>query len=232
MKRTSFFSRLVRIRGQVLGLLEHRPRGLAQVHAELVGDDVRERRLAEAGRAEQQHVVHRLAAHLRRADEDLELLARLRLADVFGEPLRAQGPLDRLLVGRRGNAAHDASVQACSARRGRAGGEVVGLDAHGRLSNPRQARQAKCPDRDDRQLRSRSAARAVAIEVACRARPRRSGAVLLAATLGLKTFVPLLAAVSAQMQGKAVGDVCAVYGVAAGRRGAGPGGAGFTSSRP
>ncbi len=36
---------------------------------------------------------------------------------------------------------------------------------------------------------------------------------VLAATLALKTFVPLLAAVSAQMQGKAVGDVCAVYGV-------------------
>ena len=45
------------------------------------------------------------------------------------------------------------------------------------------------------------------------ARGRVVWALLLAATLGLKTFVPLLAAVSAQMQGKAVGDVCAVYGV-------------------
>jgi hypothetical protein len=42
---------------------------------------------------------------------------------------------------------------------------------------------------------------------------RVAWAVLLAATLALKAFVPLLAAVSAQMQGKAVGDVCSVYGV-------------------
>jgi hypothetical protein len=36
---------------------------------------------------------------------------------------------------------------------------------------------------------------------------------LLAATLVFKSFVPLLAATAAQMQGKAVADVCAVYGV-------------------
>jgi hypothetical protein len=35
-----------------------------------------------------------------RADEDLELLARLALPDVFREALRAQRPLDRFLVGR------------------------------------------------------------------------------------------------------------------------------------
>jgi hypothetical protein len=85
--------------GQVLGLFQHRPRGRAQVDAELVGDDVAERGLAQPGRAEQQHVVHRFAAHLRRADEDLELLARLRLADVFGQPLGTQRPLDRSSFG-------------------------------------------------------------------------------------------------------------------------------------
>ena len=79
-------------RRQVLGLLQHRARGRAQVDAELVGDDVAERRLAEAGRAEQQHVVHRLAAHPRRADEDLELLARLGLADVLGAGPWAAAP--------------------------------------------------------------------------------------------------------------------------------------------
>jgi hypothetical protein len=49
-------------RGQVAGALQHRARGLAQVDAQLVGDDVRQRGLAEAGRAEDQHVVERLAA--------------------------------------------------------------------------------------------------------------------------------------------------------------------------
>jgi hypothetical protein len=49
-------------RGQVLGLLEHRPAGLAQVHAQLGGDDVAQRGLAQARRAEQQHVVQRLGA--------------------------------------------------------------------------------------------------------------------------------------------------------------------------
>ena len=51
-------------RGEVARALEHRARGLAQVDAELLGDDVRERGLAQARRAEQQHVVERLAAAL------------------------------------------------------------------------------------------------------------------------------------------------------------------------
>ncbi len=63
------------MRGQVARALEHRPGGLAQVHAHLGGDDVRQRGLAQAGRAEQQHVVERLAALARGGDEDLELLA-------------------------------------------------------------------------------------------------------------------------------------------------------------
>ena len=36
---------------------------------------------------------------------------------------------------------------------------------------------------------------------------------MLAAVLAFKAFVPMLAALSAEMQGKAVADVCAVYGV-------------------
>ena len=38
-------------------------------------------------------------------------------------------------------------------------------------------------------------------------------AFVLVATLAFKSFVPLLAALSAELQGKAVADVCAVYGV-------------------
>ena len=48
-------------RGEVARALEHRPRSLAQVHAHLARDDVRERGLAEPRRAEEQHVIERLA---------------------------------------------------------------------------------------------------------------------------------------------------------------------------
>ena len=87
-------------RGQVARPLENRSRGLAQVHAHLGGDDVRQRGLAEPRGAEQQQVVECLAAAARRGNEDLELLADLRLPDVVGEPARAQRALDRLLGGR------------------------------------------------------------------------------------------------------------------------------------
>ena len=49
-------------RGEIARALEHRARGLAQVDAHLARDDVRERGLAQARRAEQQHVVERFAA--------------------------------------------------------------------------------------------------------------------------------------------------------------------------
>jgi hypothetical protein len=53
-------------RGQVAGALQHRAGGLAQIDAHLGGDDVRQGGLAQARRAEQQHVVERLAALARR----------------------------------------------------------------------------------------------------------------------------------------------------------------------
>ena len=89
------------MRGEVLRLLEHRARGLAQVDAQFGRDDVAQRGLAQARRAEQQHVVERLGALAGGADEDVELLARLDLADVVVEPLGPQRALHRLFVGRR-----------------------------------------------------------------------------------------------------------------------------------
>lgn len=47
-----------------------------------------------------------------------------------------------------------------------------------------------------------------------RARQRSAWACLIAVTLVFKSFVPLLAAASAQMQGKSVAEVCSIYGVA------------------
>ena len=154
MKRTSLLLEVGQDRRQVASACSSTgPEVERRFDAQLAGDDVRERRLAEAGRAEQQHVVQRLAAPLGGADEDLELLARLRLADVFGQPLRPQRALDRLFVRRDGNAADDPSVQACSARHGRAGGELVGLDAHGALSNHRSRTSARTSASSRRQSR-------------------------------------------------------------------------------
>jgi hypothetical protein len=48
-------------RRQVLGLFQHRAAGLAQVDAQFGGNDVTERGFAQTGRAEQQHMVQRLA---------------------------------------------------------------------------------------------------------------------------------------------------------------------------
>ena len=53
-------------------------------------DDVGQRRLAEAGRAVQQHVVERLAALRAAAIGDLQVLAHAILADVVVERARAQ----------------------------------------------------------------------------------------------------------------------------------------------
>ena len=119
-------------RRQVLGLFQHRARGAAQVDAQLVGDDVAQRRLAQPRRAEQQHMVQRLGALLGRADEDLQLLARLGLAHVVGQALRAQRALDGLFVGRRGRGAEHA------ARRF----EAVGLDGHGAIIGTSDQRRA------------------------------------------------------------------------------------------
>ena len=86
-------------RREVARLLEHRARGRADRHAELVGDDVGERRLAEPGRAVEQHVIERLAALPRRGDRDLQVLADAVLADVLVERARPQaGFVLRVLV--------------------------------------------------------------------------------------------------------------------------------------
>ena len=64
MKRTSPLLQVGEQAGQVALALERRAGGGAHADAQLVGDDAGERRLAEAGRAGEQHVVERLAAVL------------------------------------------------------------------------------------------------------------------------------------------------------------------------
>ena len=66
---------------------------------ELGGEDLRERRLAQAGRAGEQHVVERLAARGGRLERDRELLLERVLADEVLEAARAQRALELVLGG-------------------------------------------------------------------------------------------------------------------------------------
>src|SRR5665213_1880586 len=77
-------------RSEVAGLGDHRARGSAEVDAEFACDDVRQRRLAETRRTDEEHMVERLFAAARRINEDLEVCARLCLADKLRQQLRAQ----------------------------------------------------------------------------------------------------------------------------------------------
>ena len=87
-------------RRQVPGPLEHRTRGLAQVHAQLRGDDVRKGGLAETRRTEDQHVIEGLGALARGADEDL-ICAFTGSGRRTPPGARTDGALDRLVLGAR-----------------------------------------------------------------------------------------------------------------------------------
>jgi hypothetical protein len=82
--------------GEIAGLGDDRTGGGAEIDAELLRHDLGERRLAEARRPDEKHVIERLAARFRRLDEDLEIGARRRLADEIVQRLRAQGHVDIL----------------------------------------------------------------------------------------------------------------------------------------
>ena len=69
------------------------PAVVRRFRAHLRRDDRRERRLAEPGRAVEQHVVERLAALEGGVHRDGERLLDALLSDVFGEPARAQPTL-------------------------------------------------------------------------------------------------------------------------------------------
>ncbi len=84
--------------GQVAGALDDRAGGGAEADAEFAGDDLGQGGLAEARRAVQQHVVQRLAAGAGGLDEDGEVLPAGALADEFGQRLRAQAGLGRVVL--------------------------------------------------------------------------------------------------------------------------------------
>ena len=74
---------------EILRLFERRPAGRPKVRAQLARDEPRERRLAEARRTVEQHVLERLAALLGRVDRDAQILDDALLSDVLVEGARA-----------------------------------------------------------------------------------------------------------------------------------------------
>ena len=85
--------------GEVAGLVEHGAGGGLDTDAQLVGNDVGEGGLAEAGRAVEEDMVEGLAAVLGGADEDLEVLHHLLLAGETVEPRGAQRTFYLFLFG-------------------------------------------------------------------------------------------------------------------------------------
>ena len=76
--------------GEIARLFDHRAGRRAHRDAELVGDHVGERRLAESRRPVEQRVIECFAALLRGADRHLQDLADAVLADVVVERPRPQ----------------------------------------------------------------------------------------------------------------------------------------------
>jgi hypothetical protein len=84
-------------RREIARLGDHRAGRGAEADAQFARDDLRQRRLAEAGRAEEQHMIQRLAARFRAASMKMRRFSRAAFwPDEFGlERLRAQrGVLD------------------------------------------------------------------------------------------------------------------------------------------
>ncbi len=77
-------------RGEVARSLDRRAARGVEVDAQLAGDDVGQRRLAQAGRPVQEHVVGRLVALAGGLEQDLEVLLDRRLADVLGQQARSE----------------------------------------------------------------------------------------------------------------------------------------------
>lgn len=95
------FFEIGQLRCKVAGLRDHRAGCRAEVDPEFLCHDLRQRRLAEAGRTDEEHVIERLAACTGRGNEHFKIGACLGLAREVRQALRAQMGLD-IIVLRRG----------------------------------------------------------------------------------------------------------------------------------
>jgi len=81
---------------QVSGLGQDRPRGGAEIHPQLPGDNLGQGGLAQPRRPEQQDVIEGLAPGLGGVDKDREIALGLGLTHEFGQGLRPQGAVRRV----------------------------------------------------------------------------------------------------------------------------------------
>ena len=98
--------------GQVARLVEHGAAGELEAHAQLVGNDVAQCGLAQAGRTVQQGVVERLATVFGGLNEDLQVLHHLLLTAEVAEAERTERVL-KLLLGTREVLLPDVKVCVC-----------------------------------------------------------------------------------------------------------------------
>ena len=128
--------------GDVGLALQRRAGGLHQRHAHLLGDDVGQRGLAEAGRAGEQHVVERLFAPARGLDEDRQLLGDLLLVDEIGQgaadAASGRGPRRVRRRGRRGRVRPRAA-----SRRRRDGPSIPGVRIRSATTTPPTGRNPR-----------------------------------------------------------------------------------------
>ncbi len=84
---------------QVAGPFQNRPRGGFDVDLHLVGDNVRQGGLAEAGRPAEENVVNRVGALPGGLDQDAEIFLALRLPDVVLKRKRTQADFEEVFLG-------------------------------------------------------------------------------------------------------------------------------------
>ena len=80
-------------RGEIAGPFDGRAGRDVQAHAELGGDDVGQRGLAQAGRSGEQEVIGRLPSARGRLEDDRQVLSDLGLPDELGQVTRPQTDL-------------------------------------------------------------------------------------------------------------------------------------------
>ncbi len=83
-------------RGEIARLGDHRAGRGAETDTHFLGDDLRQRGLAQPRRAEEQHMIERIPALAGSVDEHAQVIARRTLADEFVERLGAQRRVDVL----------------------------------------------------------------------------------------------------------------------------------------
>src|SRR5207253_726056 len=126
-------------RRQVALPLERRPRDRSDPGVELAAHDVRQARLPEPRRPDEENVVERFPAAERGLQGDVELLLDPLLADELGQPPRAQRAVELILVdlqrGREEAGAHAARLRASLTRS--SGGSSGSISARARSASIR-----------------------------------------------------------------------------------------------